>query len=150
MAFCVPFPLWQRTSRIYQDHRRFPSGVPHFLRPACPYPGCRPSFLTGSCPTENIPADYWLILCCLLTPVPVLQHLSADVPWRTFSLVTPSREPVTCLWPDPDPCSMVRDPGLAADISYAVYQQLFQAASGLRISFIIFAGSYFAPVFRIT
>ncbi len=26
MAFCVPFPLWQRTSRIYQDHRWFPAG----------------------------------------------------------------------------------------------------------------------------
>ena len=28
---------------------------------------------------DNIPADYWLILCCLLTPVPAHQHLSADV-----------------------------------------------------------------------
>ena len=28
---------------------------------------------------EIIPADYWLILCCLLTPVPAHQHLSADV-----------------------------------------------------------------------
>jgi hypothetical protein len=28
---------------------------------------------------DKIPADYWLILCCLLTPVPAHQHLSADV-----------------------------------------------------------------------
>ena len=56
----------------------FPTG-PNFLRPACPYPGCQLSSFAGSCPMENIPADYWLILCCLLTPVSVHQHLSADV-----------------------------------------------------------------------
>ena len=33
---------------------------------------------------ENIPADYWLILCCLLTPVSVHQHLSADVSLMNF------------------------------------------------------------------
>jgi len=33
---------------------------------------------------ENIPADYWLILCCLLTPVPAHQHLSADVSLMNF------------------------------------------------------------------
>ncbi|MEE1162528.1 MAG: hypothetical protein UHU21_02435 [Lachnospiraceae bacterium] len=33
---------------------------------------------------EIIPADYWLILCCLLTPVPVHQHLSVDVPLMNF------------------------------------------------------------------
>ena len=34
-------------------------------------PGCQLSSFAGSCPMENIPADYWLILCCshcLLTP----------------------------------------------------------------------------------
>ena len=92
MAVLFPFPLWQRTSRVYQDHRlygsappvstritaSFPTG-PNFLRPACPYPGCQLSSFAGSCPMVIIPADYWLILCCLLTPVSVQQHLSADV-----------------------------------------------------------------------
>ena len=40
---------------------------PNFLRPACPYPGCQLSSYAGSCPMENIPADYRLILCISLT-----------------------------------------------------------------------------------
>ena len=35
---------------------------------------------------EYIPADYWLILCSLLTPVPAHQHLSADVSLMNFFL----------------------------------------------------------------
>jgi len=33
MALCIPFHLWQRTSRVYQDHH-FVS--PNFLRSAYP------------------------------------------------------------------------------------------------------------------
>ncbi len=33
---------------------------------------------------DKIPADYWLILCCLLTPVPAHQRLSADVSLMNF------------------------------------------------------------------
>jgi hypothetical protein len=36
---------------------------PHFLRSTYPQQGCQLSSFTGSCPLENIPADYWLILC---------------------------------------------------------------------------------------
>ena len=35
---------------------------------------------------DKIPADYWLILCCLLTPVPTHQHLSVDVSLMNFFL----------------------------------------------------------------
>ncbi len=35
MAVFNPFPLWRRTSRVYQDHLRFPVGVslPSFRLP---------------------------------------------------------------------------------------------------------------------
>ena len=63
---------------------------PHFLRSACPYPECRISFLSGSCPLEIIPASYQLILCTFIT-VPytfaLLQHLSADASCNIFSYV---------------------------------------------------------------
>ena len=65
MALCMPFLLRRRTSRVYQDHLTL-SESPNFLRSAYPYPGCRLSSFTGSCPMENIPAGYRLILwfCC--------------------------------------------------------------------------------------
>ena len=40
---------------------------------------------------ENIPADYWLILCCLLTPDRAHQHLSADVSLMNFFLRHPRK-----------------------------------------------------------
>ena len=40
---------------------------PHFLRSACPKPGCEHSYLSGSCPLEIIPAGYQRILCTFIT-----------------------------------------------------------------------------------
>lgn len=63
--FTCPCVCPSRISRVYQDHLTL-SESPNFLRSAYPYPGCRLSSFTGSCPMENISAGYRLILwfCC--------------------------------------------------------------------------------------
>ena len=93
MALCIPVPLWWCTSRVYQDHLNLES--PHFLRSTYPQPGCQLSSFTGSCPLENIPADYWLILFIIsLTDLSGMSHVPAPCGGRftrTFAM------PPSCL-----------------------------------------------------
>ena len=81
MAFCVPLHLRQRTSRVYQDHLHFFRVLTSFVPPVHNR-GVSLAPLQGLCPMENIPADYWLILCLSVTDSSSRfphQHLSADV-----------------------------------------------------------------------
>ena len=91
MAFCIPFHLRQRTSRVYQDHLHFFRVLTSFVPPVHNQ-GVSLAPLQGLCPMENIPADYWLILCLSVTDsfsrFPH-RHLSADVP-RSGSHVSKS------------------------------------------------------------
>ena len=66
MAFCIPFHLRQRTSRVYQDHLHFFRVLTSFVPPVHNQ-GVSLAPLQGLCPMENIPADYRLILCFSVT-----------------------------------------------------------------------------------
>ena len=114
---------------------------PHFLRPACPYPGCQLSSFTGSCPMDNIPADYWLIRYnSLPTPASILQHLSVGVSCWISSFVVLLQILVTCLRPEPNCRDLLQLPGSGRKQKLHGTEPAAQAASGLRISPIIFAG----------
>ena len=95
---CIPFPLWQRTSYVHQDHPV--SGVlTSFVLPIHNQ-GVSYAPKRGHCPLDKIPADYWLILCFLITdslpvtalfPVDVtcyIQFCSAAVLKQPYSIVT--------------------------------------------------------------
>ena len=98
----MPFLLWQRTSCVYQDHRL--SG-PNFLRSACPLPGCQLSSFTGSCPMENVPAGYRLLLCISLTDL----HASrAGTLRRTFPQPVPHTSQPFLSWLDSTPGTIHR------------------------------------------
>ena len=68
---------------------------PNFLRPACPYPGCQLSSFAGSCPMENIPAGYWLILS-IKSYWPVLYAFQFGTLRWTFSQSVPHTFQLFC------------------------------------------------------
>jgi len=80
MAVCMPFPLWQRTSRVYQDLLPFGWVLTSFVPPAHKQ-GASPAPLQGPCPPDKIPAGYWLILCLIVSDQP---HSYTSTFRRTF------------------------------------------------------------------
>ena len=81
MAFVYTHPSMAAHLPCLPGSPSIPWG-PHFLRSACPYPGCLLSSYSGLCPLEIIPADYWLILCFLFTDfsrTSSFRHLAVDV-----------------------------------------------------------------------
>jgi len=145
MAVCMPFPLWQRTSRVYQDLLPFGWVLTSFVPPAHKQ-GASPAPLQGPCPPDKIPAGYWLILCLIVSDQP---HSYTSTFRRTFpdaltllSLPARDRNRISVLtaarfWPRAVLATNSRSSSLTV---YAA------SAIGLWMSPIIFAGSYSLPV----
>jgi hypothetical protein len=61
--FCSAWPYVQPCYAMAAHLPCLPGSSPNFLRSACPQPGCQLSSFSGLYPMDEIPADYWLILC---------------------------------------------------------------------------------------
>lgn len=140
MACVCPNPYGSKTSRVYQDHRV--SSGPNFLRSAYPYPGCRLSSFTGSCPLEIIPADYQLILCGLLT---FSNPPTAPCGGRFLSVGSPLSSPEFSL----RGCLRSSTLTTIGFLSTALIRFLSYAACGLLMSPLIRSALYVTPLVRI-
>ncbi len=146
----------------------------NFLRPACPYTGCRLSSLTGSKPHGEHSCQLRLLFFCLLIVTnPALSSmalvLSVDaVPfldtgrllvWMPLLQRHHERVSIPEPWQIPAPqAGSCQDSG-TVHIDYAISVLLLSClhiyatasfpAAGCLISFIIFSGSYSIPCLRI-
>ena len=87
----------------------------------------------------KIPDDYWLILCCLPTPVPAHQHLSADVSLMNVFFRHSRKGAGLLLVTEAGLLILDQTPGSGRKPLF--FFNDCQATTGLRISPIIFVAS---------